>query len=201
MQRKYKYVTICMLSAITLLCVISGVKILQMPDAIIEEENLDVDVPALSTDEPVAGTTMTIVKPYNNKNVSIAVDYYDINGENQENSIIVTDKTYMPNVGVLYSSKESFDVLCVLDGKVSEVGKNDLIGNYVKITHSDNLVSLYQIIDDITVEKGDYIKQGDKIGSSSTSSLAQDNLLLFELLINNENVNPEKYYNKSTKEI
>lgn len=201
MQRKYKYATISMLLIITVLSVVSGLKIIRMSDNNIEEEYQYVDVPALSTDQPVTSTSMKITKPYSNKNVAIAIDYYDKDSDNQEKSIIVTDKTYMPNVGILYSNKEIFDILCILDGTVSEIGKNDLIGNYVKITHSNNIVSLYQIIDDIKVKKGDYVKQGDKIGTSSTSTLNEGNLLLFELLIDDQNVNPEKYYNKDIKEI
>ena len=201
MQRKYKYATISMLLIITVLSVVSGLKIIRMSDNNIEEEYQYVDVPALSTDQPVTSTSMKITKPYSNKNVAIAIDYYDKDSDNQEKSIIVTDKTYMPNVGILYSNKEIFDILCILDGTVSEIGKNDLIGNYVKITHSNNIVSLYQIIDDIKVKKGDYVKQGDKIGTSSTRTLNEGNLLLFELLIDDQNVNPEKYYNKDIKEI
>lgn len=201
MQRKYKYATISMLLIITVLSVVSGLKIIRMSDNNIEEEYQYVDVPSLSTDQAVTSTSMKIAKPYSNKNVMIAIDYYDKDSDNQEKSIIVTDKTYMPNVGILYSNKEIFDILCILDGTVSEIGKNDLIGNYVKITHSNNMVSLYQIIDDIKVKKGDYVKQGDKIGTSSTSTLNEGNLLLFELLIDDQNVNPEKYYNKDIKEI
>ena len=201
MQRKYKYATVSMLLIVTILSVVSGLKIIRMSDNNVEEEYQYVDVPSLSTDQAVTSTVMKTAKPYNNKNVTIAVDYYDETGDNQENAIIVTDKTYMQNVGVLYSSKEAFDILCILDGTVSEVGKNDLIGNYVKVTHDNDLVSLYQIVDDIKVKKGDYIKQGDKIGTSSTSVLSEGNLLLFELLIDDQNVNPEKYYNKDVKEI
>ena len=107
----------------------------------------------------------------------------------------------MQNVGVLYQADQKFDVYAILDGTVTEVGKNDLLGNYLKISHDNNIVSLYQILNKIKVKKGDTIKQGTKIGESTKNNIKEGNLMLFELTINNKNVNPEKYYDKSIKEI
>lgn len=201
MQRKYKYVTVSMLLIIAVLGLISGLKIIGMADENVADVYEYVEVPSIAPDEPVTNTEMRISKPFTGDSVSIAVDYYDKDADNQEQSIIVTDKVYMQNVGVLYGSEKAFDVLCILDGNVTKVGKNELIGNYVQITHSNNMVSVYQILDNITIQEGDYIKQGAKIGTSSTSVIKDGNLLLFELLINNQNVDPEEYYNKLIKEI
>ena len=143
---------------------------------------------------------MNLIRPYKDSKVTIAIDYYE-DEKNQEKSIIVTDNTYMQNVGVLYQADQKFDVYAILDGTVTEVGKNDLLGNYLKISHDNNIVSLYQILDKITVKKGDTIKQGTKIGESTKNNIKEGNLMLFELTINNKNVNPEKYYDKSIKEI
>ena len=194
MPKKYRIVALCML-----VVAIKSIDNYENPNDIERSYQYTV-VPSLSTDVPVTATTMNLIRPYKDSKVTIAIDYYE-DEKNQEKSIIVTDNTYMQNVGVLYQADQKFDVYAILDGTVTEVGKNDLLGNYLKISHDNNIVSLYQILDKITVKKGDTIKQGTKIGESTKNNIKEGNLMLFELTINNKNVNPEKYYDKSIKEI
>lgn len=202
MQRKYKYISMSMLFIISVVCTIYALKILDVADNNVIQNYKYVLVPSLSTDQVVTNSAMTLVKPYTNASVEITVNYYDDSEENHEKSIIVADNLYLQNVGILYTAEVKFDVLCVLDGYVSNVGSNEVIGNYVEITHVNDIVSLYQVLDEIVVTKGTYVKQGDKIGASGNSKVLKgENLLLFELTINEKNVNPEKYYNKSIEEI
>lgn len=201
MQRKYKYATVLMLCVVTILGVVGGLKVINMPNENQNEEPKPVNAPISSEVLPVTNTSIKLMKPFSDAEVKIGVDFYDDNAENQEKSIIIADRTYLQNIGVLYTSDNEYDVLCILDGNVTEVGKNDIIGNYVKITHSNDIESLYQIVDNIEVKKGDYVKSGEKIGTSSTSTISPGNLLLFELLIDGKNVNPESYYNKTIEEI
>ncbi len=202
MQRKYKYISMSMLFIISVVCTIYALKILDVADNNVIQNYKYVLVPSLSTDQVVTNSAMTLVKPYTNASVEITVNYYDDSEENHEKSIIVADNLYLQNVGILYTAEVKFDVLCVLDGYVSNVGSNEVIGNYVEITHVNDIVSLYQVLDEIVVTKGTYVKQGDKIGTSGNSKVLKgENLLLFELAINEKNVNPEKYYNKSIEEI
>ncbi len=200
MPKKYRIVALCMLLVVIgTVVAIKSIDNYENPDDIERSYQYTV-VPSLSTDVPVTATTMNLIRPYKDSKVRIAIDYYE-DEKNQEKSIIVTDNTYMQNVGVLYQADQKFDVYAILDGTVTEVGKNDLLGNYLKISHDNNIVSLYQILDKITVKKGDTIKQGTKIGESTKNNIKEGNLMLFELTINNKNVNPEKYYDKSIKEI
>ncbi len=200
MPKKYRIVALCMLLVVIgTVVAIKSIDNYENPNDIERSYQYTV-VPSLSTDVPVTATTMNLIRPYKDSKVTIAIDYYE-DEKNQEKSIIVTDNTYMQNVGVLYQAEQKFDVYAILDGTVTEVGKNDLLGNYLKISHDNNIVSLYQILDKITVKKGDTIKQGTKIGESTKNNIKEGNLMLFELTINNKNVNPEKYYDKSIKEI
>lgn len=200
MPKKYRIVALCMLLVVIgTVVAIKSIDNYENPNDIERSYQYTV-VPSLSTDVPVTATTMNLIRPYKDSKVTIAIDYYE-DEKNQEKSIIVTDNTYMQNVGVLYHADQKFDVYAILDGTVTEVGKNDLLGNYLKISHDNNIVSLYQILDKITVKKGDTIKQGTKIGESTKNNIKEGNLMLFELTINNKNVNPEKYYDKSIKEI
>lgn len=200
MPKKYRIVALCMLLVVIgTVVAIKSIDNYENPNDIERSYQYTV-VPSLSTDVPVTATTMNLIRPYKDSKVTIAIDYYE-DETNQEKSIIVTDNTYMQNVGILYQADQKFDVYAILDGTVTEVGKNDLLGNYLKISHDNNIVSLYQILDKITVKKGDNIKQGTKIGESTKNNIKEGNLMLFELTINNKNVNPEKYYDKSVKEI
>ena len=187
MPKKYRIVALCMLLVVIgTVVAIKSIDNYENPNDIERSYQYTV-VPSLSTDVPVTATTMNLIRPYKDSKVTIAIDYYE-DEKNQEKSIIVTDNTYMQNVGVLYQADQKFDVYAILDGTVTEVGKNDLLGNYLKISHDNNIVSLYQILDKIKVKKGDTIKQGTKIGESTKNNIKEGNLMLFELTINNKNV-------------
>lgn len=193
-----KLVTISMLLVMTILGIVFGYENLKMDES---TNNSYVKIPYLQDEEPVATTVMTLGKPFEDKNVKTLVDFYDLKKDNQENSIIVIDKTYIPNKGILYKSDQSFDVLAIYDGEVVEIGKDDFTGNYVKVKHTDDLIATYKILSEVTTKEKDQIKKGDKIGVSGTCQIGEGNLLLFELETKNEKVNPEEYYNKSIKEI
>lgn len=193
-----KLVTLSLLLVMSILGLVFGYQNLKL-DEVLEENNIK--IPFLSDEEPVVSTVMTISKPYKDENVKIAIDFYDSTKSNQENSIIVIDKTFIPNKGVLYQNDKTFDVLAIYDGTVIEVDKDDLTGNYIKINHENNLISTYKIVDNVQVKKGDFVKKGDKLGVSGTSKVASDNLLLFELTSKSVTINPEDYYNKTIKEI
>lgn len=193
-----KLITISMLLVMTILGIVFGYENLKMEDVV--DENY-VKIPYLQDEEPVSTTVMTFGKPFNDENVKILVGFYDYQKDNQENSIIVIDKTYIPNKGILYKNDKAFDVLAIYDGEVLEVSKDDLTGNYIKVKHSDNLIATYNILSEVNVKEKDKIKKGDKLGVSGTSQIGEGNLLLFEIESSNLKVNPEDYYNKSIKEI
>ncbi len=152
---------------------------------------------------PVMKESDTVIgRPYNNEEVKIVQNYYDYQGEekDQTSSIIYYQDTYIQSSGVSYSlGEETFDVLSVLDGEVIEVTEDTLLGNTIKIKHSESVVSVYQSVNDIQVKEGDIVKKGDKIAVSATSNInsSLNNHLYFELLIDDVNVNPEEYYDKS----
>ena len=115
-------------------------------------ENKDNDVPVVSTGS-------SIVRPYLDNSVSIAKTFYDYTGEasEQENSIIYYEGTYMQNSGVDYASDNVFDVISILDGTVISVENNDLLGSTVQIRHSNDLISVYQSLSEVSVKKDDQI--------------------------------------------
>lgn len=158
-----------------------------------------------NTDIPVVSTSASIVKPYLDDTVVLAKSFYDFNGESadQEKSIILYENTYMQNSGVDYASENVFDVISILDGTVISVEENDILGTTVEIRHSNDLISVYQSLSEVSVKKDDQVIQGQILAKSGTSNIGKDlgNHLHFELYYKGEIVNPEEYYNKSVDEL
>ena len=69
--------------------------------------------------------------PFLEETVSKSKDYYNkIDNENdQVNSLVYYENTYMPNTGILYSCDDTFDVIASLDGTVTKVGDDNILGN------------------------------------------------------------------------
>ena len=113
-----------------------------------------------------------------------------------ENSIIYYENTYIQNTGVDYTSKEVFDVNAIADGTVIAVKKDDIVGNTVKIEHNNDMISVYQSINEVSVKEKDQVTKGQVIGKSGTNSIGSDlgNHLHFELYKNNILVNPEEVF-------
>ena len=157
-------------------------------------------------DIPVVNTTPTIIRPYTDKNVKIVKDFYDYRAdeEKQQNSIIYYESTYLQNSGVSYGGvEEAFDVVAILDGTVTSVKEDNTLGKIVEVRHSNDMVSVYQSLSEVTVKENDEIKQGTIIGKSGSSNISKElnNHLHFELIIKGQIVNPENYYDKKVDEL
>ncbi len=88
------------------------------------------------------------------------------------------------------------DVMAVYGGKVEKVDNTYLKGNIVVISHANGLKTEYSSIDNVTVKVGDSVKQGDKIGTASTTAkgeASEGDHLHLEVYLNNEKVDPLLY--------
>lgn len=147
-----------------------------------------------------------ILKPFTSESVTVTSGYYNYQAEatNQETSIVKYENTYLQNSGVTYSSTEEFDVISIMDGKVTKIYSNDLLGNIVEITHDKNFVSVYQMLNDIpkNLQVGTKVTRGEIIAKSGTSKLAPENYNLhFELMKEGSLVDPNNYIGKDFKEL
>ena len=149
--------------------------------------------------------TDKIIKPYESEKVEVSKNYYDKDSDEaiQEKSLILYQNTYMPNTGILYKSDEEFDVVSVLDGTVTDIVADEIMGNIVTVKHSNNLTTIYQSLNEVDVLIGDLIKQGDVIGSSGANKVDSDSdyMLLFEVIIDGEYVNPDTFYNMKLEDL
>lgn len=169
---------------------------------------LDDDVtPVIKEEEtPTDVTTESkIVKPFTSTSVGISKSYYDMTDDEatQENSLVYYEQTYLQNSGVLYSSDEVFDILATFDGTVTNVSKDEILGNVVEITHNPNLKTVYYSLGEVTVKKDDVVNCGDIIGKSGDNLLEgeKDNSLLVEVYYNGNTIDPEDFYNMNIEDL
>ncbi len=145
------------------------------------------------------------MKPFTDDSVRVHTNYYDPSRskEEQEKSLILYDKTYMPNTGILYSNDKVFDVVAIYEGEIISITEDDVFGNIIEIKHTNNMTSKYSSIANIEVSVGETVNKGEIIGTSGKNKIVSEseNMLLFELLYNGTNVNPEEYYEKNFDEM
>ena len=164
-----------------------------------------IDKSILNDLKPVIKDTKTITRPFLDENVKIKVNYYDYisTEDEQKSALIYFENTYLQNSGVVYGMDNDFDVVSILDGVVTEVKEDKTLNTIVTIKHENNVISVYQGLKDVTVKKDEEISAGTVIGKSSESNMLKNykSTILFELIVNGTNVNPENYYNKTIDEL
>jgi stage II sporulation protein Q len=154
----------------------------------------------LDTDIPVIGKNVTILNPFTASDIKVKRGYYNYldDKEKQETALIFHDNTYLPNSGVDFGGKEGFDVVSILDGTVTKITEDPLLGKTIEIRHNNELVSSYQSLSEVKVKKDDTVLRGQVIGKSGYANIAKDlgNHLHFELYHNGLVVNPLDYFGK-----
>lgn len=212
MNRKLKRSVVYSLYALSFCMLIGGIILLEVNSKKLKtNNNKDNNYQYVSKtgidkkDIPVVNTKNILIRPYKDEDVKILKNFYDYQSteEEQEKSLIYYENTYLPSSGISYGKDEEFDIIAVLDGKVTSVKEDETLGNVVVIEHDNGIKATYESIKDITVKEGDIVSQGKIIGKSSTSNISKElnNHLYFELSIKDTTVNPEKYFDKSINEI
>ncbi len=198
----FVYVGIIVFMVLISVFLINGVKNYIKEDAIYKyalDNVFDEDVfPVMKVE------TENIVRPYIESNVQIGKYFYDYEGtdDKQKDSIIYYKDTYMQNTGVNYIHDESFDVVSVLNGEVIGIEDNDIYGKIVTIKHNDNLITTYSNIDDVVVDMGYNVSQGEIIGTSKISEISENkNMLHFEVIYKGEYMDPENLYTLKVSEV
>ena len=190
--------------SIVLLAIIIGTYYATYSQSKLEEEEDYTYVSKLFDEqiEPVVNSNQYLIRPYNNENVKVVQNFYDYKGKekDQENSIINYDTTYLQNNGVAYGGiNETFDVLATLDGTVTSIKDDNLLGKVVTITHSNGITTVYQSLSEVTVKENDQVVQGTVIGKAGESNINKDlgNHVSFEIMKDGKYLNPEDCYETS----
>ena len=209
-RKKLKPFVIPLIYSVIILTLVTSVFFLQraLQTPVFEEkkeEFIYVIKNIFGNDMPVVGNEKIIIRPYKDEEVKIVKYFYDYQADNtrQEKSIVYYENTYMQNSGVDYSGPEKFEVVSILDGTIINVNEDNLLGKIVEIRHSNDLISVYQSLSEITVKKGDTVTQGQLIGKSGTSNIAIElkDHLHFEILYKGKVVDPETFYDKTIKDL
>lgn len=108
------------------------------------------------------------------------------------------------HTGIDISAEEGSEVYAVSDGTVTGVYADPFHGRTVEITHSAGVISVYSNLssDGISVNVGDTVASGDKIGlvgDTSLTELADEPHLHFEMKLNGVSVNPLDYISEESK--
>ena len=196
------YLSVFLITMLSVLLVISGIKSFNS-----DKPDIDYTLDDVFSDiSPVMKTqTDSIIRPYLSDSVKIGKYFYDYkaNKEDQEKSIIYYKNTYIQNSGVDYVSNEDFDVVSILDGEVIGIEENEIYGKVVTIKHNDNLKTIYSNMNDVTINVGYKVSQGEIIGTSMESRIDNDkkSTLHFEVYYKNNVIDPEKLYTLSVSEL
>lgn len=132
----------------------------------------------------------------------IVTKFYDYNAEeqDQEKGLTLYNNRYYQSTGIdiVSADGKTFDVVASLSGSVTEVKEDPLLGNVVVISHGDSITTYYASLDQVLVETGAKVKQGEKIGTAGRNLFSEESgtHIHFELSKDNVEVNPEQFFNQ-----
>lgn len=190
---------------ISLIGVLYSIEKTLFPVSVENEDIKYVDKTIFDNVIPVVKEEVEIKRPYLDTDIKIIRNFYDFNAteEEQKNSLIYNDSTYLQSSGVSYGKEDIFDVVSILDGTVIDVKEDVLLGKIVEVQHTNDMISVYQSLGEVEVSVNDTVSQGQVIGKSGKSNIDSSlgNHLHFELMIKGEVVNPEEYYLKKLEDL
>src|SRR5690606_16170691 len=130
---------------------------------------------------------------------------YQASEEEQEQGLIFYQNKFSQSKGIDIASttNETFEVKAALSGKVVEVDQDPLLGNVVKLEHDEGVSTYYASLDEIMIEEGSNVAQGQTIGTAGTNTLGEDNgvHVHFQVRKDGTPVNPENFINQPINKI
>ena len=109
-----------------------------------------------------------------------------------------TLQEWITHKGIDIKAEKNTPVKATKSGKVKAIKNDPRLGTSVIIEHNGGFESVYAcLLNADGIKVGDNVKQGDKIGeigNSGVFEVADGSHLHFEILKDNENVNPELYF-------
>lgn len=157
------------------------------------------DQPAVEVNRLMENFIMPVKNP---DSVVIKTPFYEYDGKTaeQEAALVVYNNSYHPNTGIDITMEDgkSFEVAAALSGTVTAVTEDVLLGNVIEIEHDKGIVTQYQSVNDIMIEIGDSVEQGQTLAKAGQSlyNEAAGTHLHFEIRKDNVPVNPKDYINK-----
>ncbi len=123
----------------------------------------------------------TLTKPLSKIEITSGFGKRELDGQENEHK------------GVDLAAKENDAIFAAIDGEVTIAQEDSSYGNYIVITHKNNIKTLYAHCSKLIAKKGDKVRAGDKIALAGSTGQAYGTHLHFEILINGKNVDPAPY--------
>lgn len=95
-----------------------------------------------------------------------------------------------PHNGIDYAARTGTPVMASGDGRVIESGYNNLNGNYIFIQHGERYVTKYLHLNRRDVQRGERVRQGQRIGTVGATGRVTGAHLHYEFLVNGVHRNP-----------
>ncbi|MEQ6378037.1 M23 family metallopeptidase [Bacillaceae bacterium S4-13-58] len=130
---------------------------------------------------------------------------YDASEEDQRNALVFYNNRYYQSSGIDISRQdgESFDVTAALSGTVVEVKEDPLLGYVVTLSHDNGITTHYASLEDVTLQAGSEVRQGETIGTAGRNLFGQASgtHVHFEVWKDDVQLNPETFINKPVSDI
>ncbi|MFY4775216.1 peptidoglycan DD-metalloendopeptidase family protein [Metabacillus sp. RGM 3146] len=136
------------------------------------------------------------------ESVKVVTKFYDLNAskEDQVAALVSYNNTYSPNKGIDIASKDGkeFDVSAALSGTVTKAEKDPVLGNVIEVKNANGVVTMYQSLSVLDVQKGDKVAQNEIIGRSGKNLYNQKAgvHVHFEIRKDGKAVNPSNFIDK-----
>lgn len=116
-----------------------------------------------------------------------------------QNKHPITGQWYI-HKGLDFSTWRSGDpVVSTADGQVVTVAFDTSFGNYVIVKHKHGIYTRYAHLNSFRVKKGEYVEQGQVIGTVGNTGITTGPHLHYEVHIGSDVVDPAKYINVKQK--
>jgi murein DD-endopeptidase MepM/ murein hydrolase activator NlpD len=104
----------------------------------------------------------------------------------------------LPHSGIDIAAPIGTPVVAPLDGTVMETGDYFFNGKTVFINHGQGLISMLNHLSRITVKRGVYVRQGQKLGEVGMSGRVTGPHLHWTISLNNSRIDPALFVSEIT---
>lgn len=95
--------------------------------------------------------------------------------------------------GIDIKAKKGKKVMAAAEGHIVAAAWSNSYGNFIKIQHRNNFLTIYAHLSKILVKKGQTVRKGQVIGKVGSTGISTGNHLHFEIKYKNKNLNPLLY--------
>ena len=97
--------------------------------------------------------------------------------------------------GIDYAAELNSPIFAIADGVVDFIGVKGDFGNYIRLSHANNVKSAYAHLNKFSEDliKGSLVNQSDIIGYAGQTGLSTGVHLHYEIIVNEKRINPNKF--------